>query len=165
MLEILMNLHTTEISIRAPREGSDLACARRGGSGCNFYPRSPRGERRAKKRVGEGFAKFLSALPARGATSNGVDFEQDSTISIRAPREGSDPIRRRSAHISRSFLSALPARGATAANLRRFAQRTYFYPRSPRGERRPDRCSSLAGFHFYPRSPRGERQKFEEISD
>ena len=57
------------ISIHAPREGSDsLVCSllRRP---LNFYPRSPRGERRGQcLECRLNYAKFLSTLPARGAT-------------------------------------------------------------------------------------------------
>ena len=40
------NCWSTEISIHAPREGSDGRRKDRGGQRHNFYPRSPRGERR-----------------------------------------------------------------------------------------------------------------------
>ena len=56
------------------------------------------------------------------------------SISIHAPREGSD----------------VPPR-ASASKM------CYFYPRSPRGERRPARTAGCPGRNFYPRSPRGER--------
>ena len=36
-------------------------------------------------------ASFLSTLPARGATGQGVDLDDPVVISIHAPREGSDP--------------------------------------------------------------------------
>ena len=35
-------------------------------------------------------ARFLSTLPARGATSNGRHYHPQQRISIHAPREGSD---------------------------------------------------------------------------
>mgnify|MGYP001623992893 CR=1 FL=1 len=79
------------ISIHAPREGSDPGRALTVALGNNFYPRSPRGERpvgaprrgptahisihapREGSDMMRGFAistqKFLSTLPARGATS------------------------------------------------------------------------------------------------
>ena len=57
-------------------------------------------------------------------------------ISIHAPREGSDFSQ--CSHTSRfgQFLSTLPARGATCTHTRGFYYAHYFYPRSPRGERR-----------------------------
>ena len=60
--------HVGDISIHAPREGSDRASQAPALAVRHFYPRSPRGERqtpspcRFKRRV------FLSTLPARGAT-------------------------------------------------------------------------------------------------
>ena len=81
------------ISIHAPREGSDLLFS-------TLH----------SLRV-----RFLSTLPARGATdvvrAGGPDDE---------------------------FLSTLPARGATSSVLPGGVNLGYFYPRSPRGERRQD---------------------------
>ena len=80
----------------------------------HFYPRSPRGERRIRgamlfplhiisihaPREGSDFGpgasgltayKFLSTLPARGATSVAGALVLVAQISIHAPREGSDP--------------------------------------------------------------------------
>ena len=57
-----------------------------------------------------------------------------------------------------SFLSTLPARGATSAAQLAWAIWLYFYPRSPRGERRqPTTMVQRRKRDFYPRSPRGER--------
>ena len=80
--------------------------------------------------------RFLSTLPARGATAVHRQLQGAGRISIHAPREGSD---------------------GHGADLRRAAG--HFYPRSPRGERRrPKRGRWPPRPHFYPRSPRGERQ-------
>ena len=80
----------------------------------DFYPRSPRGERplaRAATAARRGI--FLSTLPARGATHHPGIQHGSNGISIHAPREGSDALRRSSLAGSVSFLSTLPARGAT----------------------------------------------------
>ena len=156
------NLDSSSISTdfypRSPRGerrngGRDLLCDR------HFYPRSPRGER----------------LDAAGVARVGDD------ISIHAPREGSDFLRSTAMRRIWVFLSTLPARGATAWNLDKVGDAVflstlpargatsappcmpalswYFYPRSPRGERRPfmsPRAFSMV--YFYPRSPRGERR-------
>ena len=148
----------------------------------HFYPRSPRGERLAScihpfvpvrflstlpargatavdPDEAEAEALFLSTLPARGATAEGVmPMLRSAVISIHAPREGSDAWIR-------------PGRPPVSN----------FYPRSPRGERpiwaraapwsvlflstRPARGATATIFlgwrnpstNFYPRSPRGER--------
>ena len=102
----------------------------------DFYPRSPRGERRSSSISIDFDVQFLSTLPARGATA-------------RSPRR-TWPTRR--------FLSTLPARGATCCCRLCPDWFRHFYPRSPRGERPVH--SPLFGqtlCHFYPRSPRGER--------
>ena len=126
------------ISIHAPREGSDISgfydlCGSepflstlpaRGATydsarqwaedHLNFYPRSPRGERRqwtpgrqtptpaflstlpargatpSSWRLPIGQAEFLSTLPARGATGRRPPEDCGRGISIHAPREGSD---------------------------------------------------------------------------
>ena len=57
--------------------------------------------------------KFLSTLPARGATYRRAEVHPDVF----------------------QFLSTLPARGATPASGGWATTRTNFYPRSPRGER------------------------------
>ena len=56
----------------------------------HFYPRSPRGERLTTNGSISGDYEFLSTLPARGATTRKPDGEGGYTISIHAPREGSD---------------------------------------------------------------------------
>ena len=55
-----------------------------------FYPRSPRGERRAQYYDDEYITNFLSTLPARGATWPQFAYSPTTKISIHAPREGSD---------------------------------------------------------------------------
>ena len=101
------------ISIHAPREGSDY---RRSGIFLtlqNFYPRSPRGERRTRRACPLQGAAFLSTLPARGATSiDSIEHSIPTDFYPRSPR-GERP----NDHIGREvgwvFLSTLPARGAT----------------------------------------------------
>ena len=122
---------------RSPR-GERRELPRRGGrTRHDFYPRSPRGERPLPPIVMEAeLPKFLSTLPARGATCScrrggglrrdfyprsprGERLTSDQgnltalTISIHAPREGSDT--------DTDTPEPEPA---------------HFYPRSPRGERR-----------------------------
>ena len=101
---------------------------------------------------------FLSTLPARGATGIAIGTAEHRVISIHAPREGSDsrtPWRKPGLFL---FLSTLPARGATRRQTSIFPKTAYFYPRSPRGERRRDcHADKVRAVNFYPRSPRGER--------
>ena len=148
---------TYDISIHAPREGSDGLPGTRHSMAANFYPRSPRGER-----------------PGAGVLGFGQGF-----ISIHAPREGSDPracccaagqkyfyprsprgerlLAAVPASTTPLFLSTLPARGATPVRgpERRMTHISIHAPREgsdPTTRTRPPGC-----LHFYPRSPRGER--------
>ncbi len=82
----------TAISIHAPREGSDQRITGGRFLPQHFYPRSPRGERPAAWTSRSTCCIFLSTLPARGAT-------------LRAGRELAGVL----------FLSTLPARGATGS--------------------------------------------------
>ena len=81
--------------------------------GRNFNPRSPRGERPSLN------AKVPLCL----------------SISIHAPREGSDTAAVRQYFSAQLFQSTLPARGATPNCGRCERHRGHFNPRSPRGER------------------------------
>ena len=168
----------------------------------DFYPRSPRGERLDRNMVlaylrsisihapREGSDalpivqtlfgnKFLSTLPARGATDYRYHPNIVTGISIHAPREGSDCCRccwRRQYPIS----IHAPREGSDLSLVHFLTSFLYFYPRSPRGERpllfgalfchkaisihAPREGSDLSLVHFltsflyfYPRSPRGER--------
>ena len=105
-----------EISIHAPRVGSDLApacpsgCARisihapRVGSDpslpCKpsfpryFNPRSPCGERRKPSVIHPAKKRFQSTLPVWGATIMDKSVPDSFSISIHAPRVGSDDSRR-----------------------------------------------------------------------
>ena len=59
----------------------------------DFYPRSPRGERLFFLTMIFTFPLFLSTLPARGATAGPQSWGSARSISIHAPREGSDTTR------------------------------------------------------------------------
>ena len=132
----LSGLQRSNISIHAPRTGSDVQTAAYLPHFLNFNPRSPHGERRGDSRelhplksisihaprTGSDMqqrqmetapAKFQSTLPARGATQLVVNC-------CRCKR----------------FQSTLPARGATSRFLLFGQHRYYFNPRSPHGERR-----------------------------
>ena len=79
----------------------------------NFNPRSPHGERRCRLTWKTSPLIFQSTLPARGATFWIPSYTLFITISIHAPRTGSDMsiILHTGAH--GRFQSTLPARGAT----------------------------------------------------
>ena len=76
---------------RSPR-GERRSAGRKAPALAHFYPRSPRGERRSKSSFFWAGILFLSTLPARGATKVYLNVALQGT-----------------------FLSTLPARGATDA--------------------------------------------------
>ena len=130
------------ISIHAPREGSDCP------AGCpprrrrDFYPRSPRGERRP----------------------DGEDQPWPEEISIHAPREGSDEANYLSMILAMQFLSTLPARGATCSCTCTCTCSciSIHAPREGSDSERPACCRRCR--HFYPRSPRGERRQHPPVN-
>ena len=101
-----------DISIHAPREGSDHPLTPEGATSNHFNPRSPRRERLGIKSKHSISAEFQSTLPAKGATDFRLlslrrftyfnprsprrerhvkhSFLLKCRISIHAPREGSD---------------------------------------------------------------------------
>ena len=125
---------------------------------CNFYPRSPCGERQFS----------WSSIPSnRNISIHALLAESDvfalhvnggvrlflSTLSLRRAT-----CRRLHNNENSAFLSTLSLRRATCLNISKLAPAFYFYPRSPCGERRCGcfaRCRYWA--YFYPRSPCGER--------
>ena len=148
-----------DISIHAPREGSDA----RPSSGRNkheyFYPRSPRGERRSRITRQRSAARFLSTLPARGATRDTAKQLGVSQFLSTLPARGATALGLNFGPCFRQFLSTLPARGATG-------RRAGLLPAPPISIHAPregsDGCSRLLlprPTDFYPRSPRGERQQ------
>ena len=146
----------------------------------DFNPRSPHGERRRVTIFPQSGQVFQSTLPARGATIGGRGSNRNASISIHAPRTGSDITDKETLLENAKFQSTLPARGATlrqyrAENRQRISIHaprtgsdrprdilelffTHFNPRSPHGERLRNNLAYTLKFHFNPRSPHGERQ-------
>ena len=147
---------------------------------CHFNPRSPCGERHFDPELFLLNWQFQSTLPVRGATKEACACTTSTTISIHAPRAGSDPAAVLAYDGGRSFQSTLPVRGATTLWAATSCVPMDFNPRSPCGERRgcsenhvvnryisihaPRAGSDPArlvlrsvGCDFNPRSPCGER--------
>ena len=146
------------ISIHAPREGSDV------GSGT----RTPN-------------TKISIHAPREGSDGLRHGGQQDDRrISIHAPREGSDPMRSRLQRrpfrflstlpargatgvaeiivVLDGFLSTLPARGATDRGGRHQARRAISIHAPREGSDWQSPADALLWEDFYPRSPRGERR-------
>ena len=149
---------TVDISIHAPRGGSDLldAVAKgrfrisihapRGGSdgtlwdswdSSNISIHAPRGGSDCRGEGGRSSTtQFQSTLPVGGATHYSTTPTTKSKISIHAPRGGSDRLR-----------------------LRLLTTSNHFNPRSPWGERLFQPFQTDVVLNFNPRSPWGERRK------
>ena len=128
----------SNISIHAPRTGSDRLRRPCLGAAGHFNPRSPHGER----------PPCLIWKPT------------GSRISIHAPRTGSDHRDAfKPSHVC-SFQSTLPARGAIRFYSLAQTHLLNFNPRSPHGERLLvcGACIFCEQGDFNPRSPHGERR-------
>ena len=150
----------------------------------HFYPRPPRGGRHPEvyaRRVRDRIS--IHALREEGDLQPPADDPQQQ-ISIHALREEGDPAVYNAMLTTCKFLSTPSARRATdqdhqsgrRAEISIHALREegdtpspptsgrlcYFYPRPPRGGRRPCTRISTTPSDFYPRPPRGGRQGARE---
>ena len=126
------------ISIHAPRVGSDFTSMSCLHALHHFNPRSPCGERPCSSTKECSAWLFQSTLPVWGATKSGflqarakifqstlpvwgatgdtpVPIESALTISIHAPRVGSDEVKRARKILANLFQSTLPVWGATSS--------------------------------------------------
>ena len=151
------------ISIHAPREGSDITLAPGLRYMAYFNPRPPRGERRvplvdlvndflfqstppargATRQLSRqtNVRIFQSTPPARGATGNSGASLPDGTISIHAPREGSD-----------------------VRSKWRIMKPSDFNPRPPRGERPAGHASRHDMVHISIHAPREGSDRCSEVT-
>ena len=145
------------ISIHAPRTGSDFCKSCRLIINNDFNPRSPHGERPEDDIEDSRLWVFQSTLPARGATERFRRVLQAMSISIHAPRTGSDTKGTIQARLNTIISIHAPRTGSDKASINSrlsdlisiHAPRTgsdadihvlhpfliYFNPRSPHGER------------------------------
>ena len=123
------------ISIHALLAESDSPAAGKRASCYHFYPRSPCGERLHEALHGRGLLSFLSTLSLRRATQRQIEFERYSDISIHALLAESDQRACVKIPASAKFLSTLSLRRATWTHWPSRWSHSYFYPRSPCGER------------------------------
>ena len=132
------NAAYADISIHAPRMGSDSLIHSSSITPSYFNPRSPDGERQGKQ-----WQRRLGS----------------NHISIHAPRMGSDRISPKPPNTQDGFQSTLPGWGATCLRSPVAVCFTYFNPRSPDGERPHPRSAVIRANYFNPRSPDGERRR------
>ncbi len=103
-----------DVSIHAPREGSDPVVVYNAAYDTRFNPRSPRRERQHEMETQSASFTFQSTLPAKGATALSMLRSIPLTVSIHAPREGSDSTQVYVDVPDLPFQSTLPAKGATS---------------------------------------------------
>ena len=151
----------------------------------NFYPRPPQGGRRDVHRLVKSLLDNFYPRPPRGGRQrNACGNPCRRTISIHALREEGDGRDLCLEHSIIRFLSTPSARRATSCGAYHQSAHHYFYPRPPRGGRRPKgarrqsyarisihalreegdqavRLHRQGSGYFYPRPPRGGRQKWE----
>ena len=122
----------------------------------DFYPRPPRGGRRAQGSGRAAERNFYPRPPRGGRPSSGALPGPALKISIHALREEGDG----SAGVGRSIelisIHALREEGDIAIIVEVIFEPD-FYPRPPRGGRRRARPTRLEVIYFYPRPPRGGR--------
>ena len=127
---------TLQISIHALLAESDLPCLSSWDRLTNFYPRSPCGERRAvlgaKRRP---CMDFYPRSPCGERRFFAANAERIAIISIHALLAESDNLKIHRAALVIIFLSTLSLRRATENGAVKCAPFSYFYPRSPCGER------------------------------
>ena len=152
------------------------------GSGTDyFYPRPPRGGRLCYLMDGRWTTLIsIHALREEGDSGTVANYSKTKAISIHALREEGDLAGLEVTSFERQFLSTPSARRATLCALDQLADQRIsihalreegdamvpmismtlgnFYPRPPRGGRRPWLIRFTMQSYFYPRPPRGGRR-------
>ena len=96
--------------------------------------------------------------PRAGSDFNAAKSMVEQSISIHAPRAGSDPAYIATASKDTISIHA-PRAGSDQTALTNWARMIHFNPRSPCGERQiPRPCQRKGDAYFNPRSPCGERR-------
>ena len=122
-----------------------------------FYPRPPRGGRRAARVFAKSAMDFYPRPPRGGRLHRVVLLRRQKQISIHALREEGDVAADAELYVAEKFLSTPSARRATRRSEQSRHVSAYFYPRPPRGGRRLVLLISAGRIYFYPRPPRGGR--------
>ena len=118
---------------RPPRGGRRASAPGESGP-CYFYPRPPRGGRLAQKLSNLANKSFLSTPSARRATHRNRAGRRGVGISIHALREEGDGPGHDGRRVVDISIHALREEGDTPTS-RQTPRRSYFYPRPPRGGR------------------------------
>ena len=142
------------ISIHAPRGGSDLKALTPLWQTSNFNPRSPWGERRGSTVKYDIYYQFQSTLPVGGATGRAGGVVLRWPISIHAPRGGSDAVDQ-FVSADRNISIHAPRGGSDVILVPVRSVYLDFNPRSPWGERRAALTAVLCPLLFQSTLPVG----------
>ena len=124
---------------RPPRGGRPGSLSNSSGLARSFYPRPPRGGRLAVAIARTAIFSFLSTSPAWGTTVLGLGSRLTSKLSIHVPRVGDDHNYWVFAPLLRALSIHVPRVGDDLRTLIPPGNNHAFYPRPPRGGRRPRR--------------------------
>jgi len=142
----------TDVSIHAPREGSDRLSGEKIPAVPGFNPRPPRGERRKDRRQPTTKRRFQSTPPERGATHQSGPHPESPPVSIHAPREGSDEAVKDEWEAFKVSIHA-PREGSDLPSHPLLQRAWCFNPRPPRGERPISDVVSFITFLFQSTPP------------
>ena len=145
------------ISIHAPRTGSDFCKSCRLIINNDFNPRSPHGERRSGVYATRYSIQFQSTLPARGATERFRRVLQAMSISIHAPRTGSDTKGTIQARLNTIISIHAPRTGSDKASINSRLSDLISIHAPRTGSDSSPRFPAESTAYFNPRSPHGER--------
>ena len=152
------------ISIHAPRTGSAARAASRRQSRQQFQSTLPARGATALKYVQRQPRIFQSTLPARGATQPPAEHASGQQFQSTLPARGATASDSSSAGIPTISIHA-PRTGSDQSRQPEPAAASNFNPRSPHGERQCRSESKVSSNkYFNPRSPHGERPVFASIS-
>ena len=147
------------ISIHAPRGGSDSGCFLVYSLSCYFNPRSPWGERLHLLYAKWDHYQFQSTLPVGGATTSRFSWARLLSISIHAPRGGSDAIMTIGTQKTTNFNPRSPW-GERLYGIMQIWLKSTISIHAPRGGSDiTNHIDIRLQKHFNPRSPWGERQQ------
>ena len=156
-MDCLTGVLVCDISIHAPRTGSDAFPCLAARAYSNFNPRSPHGERLPPTCARNLWRNFNPRSP-HGERQDRAFLNRRIEISIHAPRTGSDAGKNPSEQSAQKFQSTLPARGATDGIARKQAEKAFQSTLPARGATKGVQSRGASLRHFNPRSPHGERR-------
>ena len=145
------------LSTPSARRATEILNSLKNGTSISIHALREEGDRGLEKRAVRGGIS-IHALREEGDFDRGDRHRSGRTISIHALREEGDGRADGREDGSEISIHALREEGDTSSKTT-FWRAKNFYPRPPRGGRRPQRASPPQPFDFYPRPPRGGRPR------